>query len=122
MLQENFFTIKYIHQDENAVKASLGLNAGHKIFDGHFPQTPVVPGVCMMQMAKEVLEDAIGKGTRVVAASHMKFLTVINPVETKTVQLDLKFFPRENKEIEIVASLFNEGVIYFKFKGLLKIL
>jgi len=120
MLQGNFFTILSIHQHENAVQASLELNPSHIIFEGHFPQTPVVPGVCMMQIVKEVLEDVIKKETRVVNAAHMKFLTVINPQETKTVQLDLKYIPRENKQIEIVASLFNEGVVYFKFKGLLK--
>jgi 3-hydroxyacyl-[acyl-carrier-protein] dehydratase len=120
MLQGNFFTITHIKQDEKSVKASLKLNHAHKIFDGHFPQIPVVPGVCMMQMVKEVVEDVIDNDTKVLSVAHMKFLTVINPQETKTVQLDLKFNPRENKEIEIVASLFNEDVVYFKFKGLLK--
>ncbi len=121
MLQGNFFTINSIHHDENSVKASLELNPAHKIFEGHFPQTPVVPGVCMMQMTKEVLEDVIKKETKLMSAAHIKFLTVINPQETKTIQLDLKYAPRENKKIEIVASLFNEGVVYFKFKGLLKV-
>ena len=57
MLQGNFFTINHIHQDENSVKASIELNPVHPIFEGHFPQTPVVPGVCMMQMVKEVLRN-----------------------------------------------------------------
>ena len=74
----------------------------------------------MMQIVKEVVEDVIKKETRVVSVAHMKFLTVINPQETKTIQLELKFTARDNKEIEIVASIFNEGVIYFKFKGLLR--
>jgi 3-hydroxyacyl-[acyl-carrier-protein] dehydratase len=121
MLQGNFFTINHIRQDENSVKASLELNPGHKIFEGHFPQTPVVPGVCMMQMVKEVFEDVADRETRIVSAAHMKFLTVINPQQTKMIQLDMKFTARENKEIEILALLFNEGVVYFKFKGLLKV-
>ncbi len=120
MLQGNFFTITSIHQEESSVKASLELNHEHKIFEGHFPQTPVVPGVCMMQMVKEIFEDVIGKETKIINAGHIKFLTIINPQITKTVQLDLKYVIEENKKINIVASLFNEGVVYFKFKGLLK--
>lgn len=120
MLQGNFFTLSSIKQEHNAASAVIEFNPAHEIFAGHFPGTPVVPGVCMMQIVKEVLEDVIKKETRIMGVAHMKFLTVINPKETKTVQLDLKLMPRENKEIEIVASLFNEEVVYFKFKGLLK--
>ncbi len=120
MLQGNFFTLTSITQEVNEVTAVIKINPAHEIFKGHFPQTPVVPGVCMMQIVKEVLENVIKKGTRIVSVAHMKFLTVINPQETKAVRLELKFAPRENKEIEIVASLFNEGVVYFKFKGLVK--
>jgi len=120
MLQGNFFTLTSITRDANATKAVIEINPEHKIFDGHFPQTPVVPGVCMMQIVKEVLEDVVKKETRIVSVAHMKFLRVINPQETKTVHLDFKFTPRENKETEIVASLFNEGVVYFKLKGLVR--
>jgi 3-hydroxyacyl-[acyl-carrier-protein] dehydratase len=120
MLQGNFFAISAISLDEGSVLASLGLNPAHKIFEGHFPQTPVVPGVCMMQMIKEILEDVIDHETRIVSVAHMKFLTVINPLQTSSIQLDLKYTARENKKMEIIASLFNEGIVYFKFKGLLQ--
>ncbi|MBS1947665.1 MAG: hypothetical protein JST47_07835 [Bacteroidetes bacterium] len=122
MLQGNFFFIIDIHRKDNTVNAVLGLDPGHRIFEGHFPQSPVVPGVCMVQMIKEVLENEIGHGTRIVSAAHIKFLTVINPRETRQIQLDLKFSQDESKQVEVSASLFNEGAVYFKFKGLMKAL
>jgi 3-hydroxyacyl-[acyl-carrier-protein] dehydratase len=119
MLQGNFFTITDINVEPGSVKAVLEINDAHEIFNGHFPGTPVVPGVCMMQMVKEVIEDVAGKETKLVRADHMKFLTVINPNENKLIQLDAKYTIAENKKISVVASLFNNSIIYFKFKGLL---
>lgn len=119
MLQGNFFTITDIKVEGESIKAVLEINPAHEIFNGHFPGTPVVPGVCMMQMVKEVLENVIGKETTLVRADHMKFLTVINPNENKMIQLDAKYTITEEKKISVVASLFNNATIYFKFKGLL---
>ena len=119
MLQGNFFTITDIKVEGESIKSVLEINAAHEIFNGHFPGTPVVPGVCMMQMVKEVLENVIGKETKLVRADHMKFLTVINPNENKMIQLDAKYTIAEDKKISMVASLFNNATIYFKFKGLL---
>ena len=118
MLQGNFFTIISIAHENSSVKAVLELNAAHEIFKGHFPETPVVPGVCMLQMVKEVLENILEKEATLKNAAHLKFLTVINPTETKIIQLEIKYILTENKEVSVAVSLFNEGVVYFKCKAL----
>jgi 3-hydroxyacyl-[acyl-carrier-protein] dehydratase len=118
MLQGNFFTITDIQVEDGSIKAVLEINPAHEIFNGHFPGTPVVPGVCMMQMVKEVIENVIGKETNLVRADHMKFLTIINPNENKIIQLDAKYSIAEDGKISVVVSLFNNGATYFKFKGL----
>jgi hypothetical protein len=53
-------------------------------------------------------------------AEHIKFLNVINPQQTSSVQLDLKYTILDNKHANVIASLFNEEIVYFKFKGLFK--
>jgi 3-hydroxyacyl-[acyl-carrier-protein] dehydratase len=40
---------------------------------------PIVPGVCMMQMAKELIEFRYGKKTRIIKAANLKFLSILNP-------------------------------------------
>jgi len=120
MLQGNFFTITSIHAEINSAKAVLEINPAHEIFNGHFPVTPVVPGVCMIQMVKEIMEDILARETRMIKAEHIKFLNVINPEQTSSVHLDLKFTISDNKHANVVASLFNDEVVYFKFKGALK--
>lgn len=118
MLQEgNFFTINNLQTTDAAVNADLEINAKHIIFDGHFPGQPVVPGVCMMQMIKELLEKVTGKQTDLVKAAEMKFLAVIDPGKNSLVHAELKYTPTENGNLTVTASLSSAELTHFKFKG-----
>ncbi len=118
MLKGDFFHITELETADNTVKVMLELNTAHSIFEGHFPGQPVVPGVCMMQMVKEITEQVLGKETRLVKADQMKFLALLIPAESKTLQMDLKLSPRESGETGVDAQLLNNSTLCFKFKGL----
>jgi 3-hydroxyacyl-[acyl-carrier-protein] dehydratase len=121
MLLNDFFTINDTVSSETEIWAELRIQAGHKIFEGHFPNQPVVPGVCMMQMIKEILEQLIGKETNLVQAADMKFLSVINPLENNLIHASIKYAADETGAINIVASLFKDELVHFKFKGQFKV-
>jgi 3-hydroxyacyl-[acyl-carrier-protein] dehydratase len=116
MLQDNFFTIDHLETEGFEVKAELLINAGHKIFEGHFPGQPVVPGVCMMQMIKEIMEQVTGRKTDLIKASEMKFLAIIDPRQNNIIQASLKYTIEENG-MTVVATLFKNELIHFRFKG-----
>jgi 3-hydroxyacyl-[acyl-carrier-protein] dehydratase len=117
MLSGDFFYITSLDQDREKINAVLEINATHKIFEGHFPGLPVVPGVCMIQMVKEILESGLAKATRLVSADSLKFLTVINPTENNTIHAELKYFISEDGKIKVGASFVNDSVTYFKMNG-----
>lgn len=52
MLQYHLFTLADLQADGETVKTSIILNPLHPIFKGHFPDNPILPGVCMMQNGK----------------------------------------------------------------------
>jgi 3-hydroxyacyl-[acyl-carrier-protein] dehydratase len=118
------------------VQATLDINPAHRIFEGHFPGQPIVPGVCMMQMVKEVLETAIGKETRLVSAVSAKFLYMIDPRETSRVSMELICRPASvdpvsadplmlvhpAEEITLEGKLFKEATIYLKYKARFRII
>ena len=68
----------------------LELNPSCFIYQAHFPGEPITPGVCIMQMGKEVLEDALGKPLQVAAVKNIKFLSIISPKETTRITYLLK--------------------------------
>ena len=75
----DFYTISDAATGENRWTGRITFNPDHAIFKGHFPGQPVVPGVCMMQIVKEVLEMALGRKMQVQQAAQMKFLQLITP-------------------------------------------
>ena len=118
MLQGDFFHITTLQTVDNTVKVLLEINPAHAIFEGHFPGQPVVPGVCLMQMVKEIAEKVLGKETRLVKADQVKFLALLIPAENQPLQMELNFRARENRETGVDARLVNETTVFFKFKGL----
>jgi 3-hydroxyacyl-[acyl-carrier-protein] dehydratase len=117
ILQGDFYTIENLQVDGNTVQAGLHLNAKHLIYEGHFPGQPVTPGVCMMQMIKEIIETVLSHKTRLVRADEMKFLRMIIPGEENLVHAKLTYVVDENDIIKVSASLLKDDVIHFKFKG-----
>lgn len=121
MLLNDFFTIRETVKSETEIWAELHINSGHKIFEGHFPNQPVVPGVCMMQIIKEILEQAVEQETNLVQASDIKFLAVINPQENNLIHASIRYTSDDAGMINIVASLFKDELVYFKYKAKLQV-
>ncbi len=122
MLQGNFFEINNLEVIGFDVKAELTINVAHKIFEGHFPGQPVVPGVCIMQMVIEIMEKVLAKKTNLVSSSEIKFLAIINPVENNIISAALKYAVEENGNINVTATLFKDELVHFKMKAVLEIL
>ena len=117
ILKEHFYTIPGITHTNNTINAIFQLNPEHAIFKGHFPGQPVVPGVCMLQMIKELLESALGKTLRLAIGNELKFLSVIDPTRNKLIDVELNYTGEASVGIIINARLFYNETIFFKCKG-----
>ncbi|WP_419869583.1 3-hydroxyacyl-ACP dehydratase [Chryseobacterium sp. CT-SW4] len=85
-----FYTLQsYEKSDTGSFTAHITLNKDHEIFKGHFPGNPVTPGVCMMQIVKELSEEFSGCRLFLQSASNVKFMAIINPFETPDLKLQL---------------------------------
>jgi 3-hydroxyacyl-[acyl-carrier-protein] dehydratase len=116
MLQHNLFTFTDLQTEGDIVKTNIKLNPLHPIFKGHFPDNPILPGVCMMQMVKEVVDAYTNKKTKLILAQDLKFLSVINPEENTIIQMELKI-NIEDERIRVAAQLLDNATVLFKFKG-----
>lgn len=85
----NFYELKSQESENNMFKAKITLNKDHEIFQGHFPGNPVTPGVCMMQIVKELTEYFTDSKLFLKSASNVKFMAIINPFETPDLLLEL---------------------------------
>lgn len=105
ILRNNLYTIQEKETDDNGARYRLSLNADNFIYQAHFPNQPITPGVCIIQIAKELLEDYLSdngktadieewnsptKEIEVSSIKNVKFLSVISPKETPEVVYELK--------------------------------
>jgi 3-hydroxyacyl-[acyl-carrier-protein] dehydratase len=87
-----FYTLNSCQQsDGDSYTALVTLNKSHDIFRGHFPGNPVAPGVCMMQIVKDISEKILERKLFLTAANNVKFMAIINPEETPELSLELEF-------------------------------
>ncbi|SIS45598.1 3-hydroxyacyl-[acyl-carrier-protein] dehydratase [Chryseobacterium shigense] len=104
----DFYTLESYEKAENgSYTASIHLNKDHAIFSGHFPGNPVTPGVCMMQIVKELVEEFTGSKLFLKTASNVKFMAIINPFETPDLKLQLDI--TENEEDVKVKNITSFG-------------
>jgi 3-hydroxyacyl-[acyl-carrier-protein] dehydratase len=119
MLAGNFYKIVQDHAAEGARHVTIELNAGHAIFGGHFPEQPVVPGVCMMQTIQELLEGALNKKVILQKASNMKFLNMIDPVQQPLADIVLQYTTIE-EQIKVTATIKRDDKVFLKFQGIFR--
>lgn len=83
----------------------LEMNPSCFIYQAHFPGEPITPGVCIMQMGQEVLEDALEKTLQVIAVKNIKFLSIISPKETTCITYFFKKVELSEDEQSVKAQL-----------------
>ena len=115
MLRDSFYTVLKTQQmDLISFRSTVVINKDHEIFKGHFPAVPIVPGVCMLQMVKELLEERIRKPLQLTHSGNIKFLSVINPLETSQIEIEVKCIPVEDGTYHAEASIYINNSPFFK--------
>lgn len=89
MLLKDFYKINEIDTVSETTSVTITINQYHEIFKGHFPNNPVMPGVCMMQIIKEITEEVVDATLFMEKCSNVKFMALINPEINNVLKLVL---------------------------------
>jgi len=114
MLKGDLYNIKQFQYSNELLKAEIVLNEKHAIFKGHFPDIPVLPGVIMMQMVKELLGEVEGRPMQIAKSGNMKFLQMINPQKSPLLLFEIKIIEKTKDAIRIKAQMIDKEIICFK--------
>lgn len=120
MLVQNLYTIQSM-DNSDGIKAVLLINAAHPVFKGHFPEVPVLPGVCMIQILKELIEQEYNIRTDLKDADMIKFLSMMNPDENNELLVDIKIKEQNSSGLTYIASMKSGENIILKYSGSLHI-
>ena len=107
-LKNNLYKIISKEEVNSIFNYTVELNPFCVIYQAHFPGEPITPGVCIVQIGKEVIEDLLleqssaSRRLEIIKAKNIKFLSVISPNETPilTYQVRKLGFSDDNMTIE----------------------
>lgn len=80
VLKDNLYTIVDIDKENSVVEIAMCPNC--IIYNAHFPDRPITPGVCVIQIAAEVLGRLLGCECLLQGVTNAKFLHIISPQNT----------------------------------------
>lgn len=119
MLINDFYKIIEAQSEGNNYACKIVFDASHNIFKGHFPAQPVVPGVCMLQIVKELLQQQTGQQLLIRTANNVKFLQLITPEVQPT--LNIQWSEMEGA-YKVNAAFKTEDTQLFKLDGQFEII
>jgi 3-hydroxyacyl-[acyl-carrier-protein] dehydratase len=112
MLLKDFYTLISLEKTaDTKYSVRILINENHEVFNGHFPGNPIMPGVCMMQIIKELTEQITESALFMQSLSNVKFMALINPFQTPELRLELDITTTEDNLVKVKnVSYFDETV------------
>ncbi|MBN1416842.1 MAG: hydroxymyristoyl-ACP dehydratase [Bacteroidales bacterium] len=115
----DLYVIKDIQEDSQGGRVIIQteINPDHALFGGHFPGSPVLPGVCTIQIMKELLIFHLGTRLELRKAGTIKYLSFINPEVNRLINFDLQVKETEEGQLAVSATVFYGTTVFCSFKG-----
>ena len=125
MLRNSFFstvslpqTSQNINADHPVVfKVGIRINPDHPIFEGHFPEQPIVPGVTYIEMIREIMEMVLNKELQLKEGTNIKFLAITNPLINAYLDIEFSLIQKEENLITAKVLITSENNPVIKFEG-----
>lgn len=113
-LLNSLFTIVSDQQTASGHDYTIDLDKEHFIYKAHFPGEPITPGVCVMQIAKELFQEALGQKLDLVCVKNVKFLKIISPNEVTRVCYSLSKISSDEAGQKVQVSVIDDLNVYAK--------
>lgn len=94
---QNFYTVDSKNEDEEGkVEFQVTINEQHPLFQGHFPNMPVTPGVVQLEMVKQLIAQHVNQSIILSEMNSCKYLAILDPTKESTIVIELTLAQLEN--------------------------
>ena len=104
-LSGSFFSVLSSEVAEGLGTYNLRLNGDHFIFRCHFPEQPIVPGVCIVQMLSELIAGYAGRKLYVKEMRRVKFVGPVYPDQTPQLRYRITSYNDDGQTVTASAVL-----------------
>ncbi len=112
-LNKNLYNIINKVTDGEVATYTISLLPSCTIYAAHFPEMPITPGVCQIQIVKELLEDYLNIALTIQGVRNAKFVSVLSP-ENKSIKVTLSKIKLEGNQYKANAVIADEQNTYAK--------
>lgn len=116
MFENDFYIVTDLKKDTDVIEAAIELDEHHPVFKGHFPGQPVVPGVCLIQIAKEILAYCLNRKLRLINADDIKFLGMLDPRKQKNIDMKINYILAKNDCLDANIIFQKRELIFCKIR------
>ena len=122
ILKNSLYTIADKRMEGSGIFYQILLDKNHIIYKAHFPNEPITPGVCIIQIAKELLEDYLHEEYEISYVKNIKFLSVLSPLSTSSVAyvFDKITILPETNECKTQVQVQQDNVLFAKLSIIFK--
>ena len=110
-LKNNIYKIIGKEDESGVVDYTIQLIPSCFIYQAHFPGEPITPGVCIVQIGKELIEELLAEQIsksqtlEIIKVKNVKFLSVISPNETKQLVYQVKKMDLSEDKTKVEAQV-----------------
>ena len=120
MFESNLYKVIASSKETEKSLFTIKINSVHEIFKGHFPNMPVMPGVCSLLIIKRLVSEIVEKQLVFSNIRECKFIAAILPDKCDVADIKIAISKEENDIYKVVSEIIYEGKIVMKLKGYLR--
>jgi 3-hydroxyacyl-[acyl-carrier-protein] dehydratase len=117
LFEGNLYTIISIEGSGEILNASVMIMRNHPVFDGHFPGNPILPGVCTLQIAGELLSKHLDQKLMLVKSDNIKFMSLVIPTVNTILKYEISLGNKEENILSVKCTVTSNKVEVLKMKG-----
>lgn len=123
MTQQHILFNDYCTLDEMNIVNLRGLfhisiNPASRIFNGHFPENPICPGVCHIELIRECVSMIMKSDIRISQLHRCRFMAVAKPYTSNHFTVSVSVSP-SGKQLSLDANISDGKVTYLGFSGIM---
>lgn len=120
LLENSFYKILHKEVDGLSGRFTIAILPDCNVYEGHFPNDPVCPGVCNIETIKECTMLLTGKELRIKSIKQCRLTAIATPSVCPEVTVTVTATPSADNTYTVLASIKDDAQTYMEYKGIME--
>jgi 3-hydroxyacyl-[acyl-carrier-protein] dehydratase len=117
LFEGKLYEIRNMESVGEILRVSILILRDHPVYDGHFPGNPILPGVCTLQIAGELLSTYLDQKLMLIKSDSIKFISLVVPTENQLLDYEISFSSKEENILSVKCMVTCNEMEVLKMKG-----